>query len=84
MQTKITLIKEDTEEFTNPLEIGQCFRAANNQVYIIAEVGVEKYALINLNGGSRWTDPREILAEVFGLSKKEFTFIPKLTITINQ
>jgi len=84
MKTKITLIEKDTEEFTEPLEIGQCFKHISDQVYIIAEVGRKEYALISLNGGSRWTSPCKILEATFGVSAKEFTFIPKLTITISQ
>ncbi len=85
MKTKITLIEKDTEEFTEPLEIGQCFKHISDQVYIIAEVSPKEYSLISLNGGSRWyASPCKIIEATFGVSAKEFTFIPKLTITISQ
>jgi hypothetical protein len=76
-------IKLDPEE--DSVNIGDFFLdRKTKEVYIVGHVGPEKYILICLNDGERWSDSSENIEGVFGFNDKSrfekitnlFTVIP--------
>ena len=52
------------------------------EVYIAAQISPQKYVLICLNDGERWTEGVENIEEVFGNSKNKLTKITRpFTVT---
>lgn len=53
---------------------GQYYKHKDGEIYIVAYAGEDKYSLISIAYGSRWSEPCDI-EEVFCHRRKDFTLI---------
>jgi len=68
------MTKTEFVKMRDSLEVGDFF-SLNGEIFIIACTSCDKYALICINDGYRWTDEQSDINEVFGSQKNHFTQI---------
>ena len=70
-----------TDTTSSKVAIKQLYQHSSGDIYAVAQVAREAFAMISLASGERYTNPKSDINEVFGNFRSDFTRVYNSTIT---
>lgn len=82
MKTSVNFEFATPNPLIQKVEVGQYYRNFND-IYIVAQCGYERYCLISLGSGNRWSNPTGNIENIFDGFREEFTLVNKADVTVS-